>query len=127
MKSITGRNDWNGWCSSTSCFFSTSNRSPRVERRRQPGLERRVLEVRALDLVGHLAQAVQVDRALDAVQVGVAQAELLQQELDHARRAVVGHFQAHRVAEVAVQQLALQRGVQVLDLLLVDEQVASCA
>ena len=38
-------------------------------------------------------------------------------------RAVVGDLQPHRVAEVAVQQLALQRGAQVLDLLLVDEQV----
>ena len=123
MKSITGRKDWNGWCSSTSCFFSTSNMSPAVERRRQSGLERRVLEVRALHLVGHFAQAVKVDRAVDAIQVGVAQAELLQQEFHHALRAVVGHFEPHRVAEVPVEQLALQGGVQVLDLFLVDEQV----
>ena len=50
-------------------------------------------------------------------------AELLEQELDHVLRAVVGHLQPHRVAEVAVQELALQRGVEVLDLLLVHEEV----
>ena len=31
MKSITGRKDWNGWCSRTSCFFSTSKRSAELK------------------------------------------------------------------------------------------------
>jgi hypothetical protein len=109
MKSITGRKDWNGWWSSTSCFFSTSNRSPPSSAAGSPGW--------------NFAHAVKVDRAVDAIEVGVAQAELLQQELHHALRAVVGHFQAHRVAEMPVEELPLQRGVQVLDLFLFDEQV----
>ena len=48
-----------------------------IVRRREAGLERRVLEIRALDLVGNLAQPVQVHRTFDAVQVGLLQAELL--------------------------------------------------
>ena len=48
---------------------------------------------------------------------------MLQQEARHLVRAVVRDLQAHRIAEVALLQLALQRGAQVLDLFLVDEQV----
>src|SRR6185503_9597685 len=96
---------------------------PAIERRRQSRLERGKLEVRALDLVGHRAQPVEVHRAVHAVQIAFAQRELLQQEFDHALRAVIRHLQPHRVAEVAVEQLALQRGVQVLDFLFFDEQV----
>src|SRR5438552_3355690 len=48
---------------------------------------------------------------------------LLQQEFGHALGAVVGDLEPHRVAEVPVQQLALHRGVQVLDLFLVHEQI----
>ena len=46
-----------------------------------------------------------------------AQPELLQQEVASCRRTVVGHFQAHRVAEMALRQFALQRRAQVLRLL----------
>ena len=95
----------------------------RAERRRQARHERRVLERRAIDLLGHFAQPIQVHRPFDAIEVRLAQPELLQQELHHAERGVVGHFEPHGVAEVAMQQLSLQRGVQVLDLLLVDEEV----
>src|SRR2546422_242239 len=94
-----------------------------IDRRREARLERRVLEIRALDLVRDLAQPVQVHRPFDAVQVGLLQAELLQEEFGHALGAVVGDLEPHRVAEVPVQQLALHRGVQVLDLLLVHEQI----
>src|ERR1044072_7394498 len=129
MNSITGRNDWKGWCSRTSFFFRFSKRSPwpserRVAgRARHAGLERRVLERGLVHLVGHLAQAIEVHRAVDPVQVRLLQRELLQQEVHHVLRAVVGDLEAHGVAEVPVQELALERGVQVLDLLLVDEEV----
>ena len=74
--------------------------------------------------LGHLHQAHQVHRAVDLVEVVRAEPELLQQELGHLRRAVVGDLEAHGVAEVALRQLALQRGAQVLHVLLVDEEVA---
>ena len=38
--------------------------------------------------------------------------------------AAVSHFQAHFVAKVTVRQFAAQRGAQILDFFLVDEQVA---
>ena len=40
-----------------------------LQRRGQTGVERRELEVGPLNLVGHLAQAVEIDGAFDAVQV----------------------------------------------------------
>ena len=58
-----------------------------------------------------------------AVEVGVGQLELLQQELRQGLRAVRRDFEPHRRAELALRQLALQRLAQVLHLLLVDPQV----
>jgi hypothetical protein len=86
-------------------------------------VRRAELHVRAIDPVRHLHQAHQVDRAVDAVEVGRLQFELGEQEFGHRLRAVVGHFQAHGVAEVALRQFALQLGAQVGDFFLVDEQV----
>ena len=48
---------------------------------------------------------------------------MLQEKSGHLLRTVVRHLQSHRVAEVALLQLALERGAQVLDLFLVDEEV----
>ena len=89
----------------------------------QAGLERRVHQVRAAHLVRHFAQAVQIHRSVYPVQIRGAEVELLQQEIGDLLRAIVGDFQPHCVAEVAVQQLALHRDAQILDLLLVHEQV----
>ncbi len=85
--------------------------------------ERAELQVRPVHPVGHLDQAHHVDQAMDPVQILLAQAELLEQEVGHRLGAVVGHLQPHRVAEVALRQFALQRDAQVLHLFLVDEQV----
>ena len=94
-----------------------------ADRLGQAGQEGRELEVGAVDPVGHLHQAHQVDRAMDAVKVVVLEAELGEQEFGHRFRAVVGDFEAHGVAEVALRQFALQLGAQVLDFFLVDEEV----
>ncbi len=68
-------------------------------------------------------QAREVDRALHRVEVVALEAELGEQEARHRLRHVVGHLEAHRVAEVALRQFALQRLAQVLHLLLLDEEV----
>ncbi|SPA36045.1 hypothetical protein CBM2637_U10002 [Cupriavidus taiwanensis] len=86
--------------------------------------ERRVFQVRPVDLVRHLHQADQVDRTVDREHLGGCEAKLLLQERGHGARAVVGHLEPHRIAEVPVRQFALQRLAQVLDLFLVDKQLA---
>ena len=94
-----------------------------VERLGQAGDEGRVLEVGAFHPVRHLHQANQIDDARGAVEVVGRQVEVLEQESRHLIGAVVRHLQAHGVAEVALLEFALERGAQVLDLFLVDEQV----
>jgi hypothetical protein len=79
--------------------------------------------VRAIDPVRHLHQANQVHRAIDAVKVGGLEFKLGEQEFGHRLRAVVGDFETHGVAEVALRQFALQLGAQVGDFFLVDEEV----
>ena len=61
---------------------------------------------------------------LTLIQIFRLQFELLQQEFRHGGRTVVGDFQAHRIAEVALRQFALQADAQVLHFFLVHEQVA---
>jgi hypothetical protein len=87
------------------------------------GDEGRELHVRAINPVRYLHQAHQVDRAVDAVEVGRLEVELGEQEFGHRRRAVVGNFEAHGVAEMALRQFALQLGAQVGDFFFVDEEV----
>ena len=89
---------------------------------RQRGDEGGELEVGAVDPVGHLHQAHQVHRAVFLVEVVGVELELFEQEGRHRRRAVVGHLQPHRRAEVALRQFALQGLAQVLGFLVVDEQ-----
>ena len=88
------------------------------------GHERRELEIVARDLVRDAHQAHQIHRTFHAEQVFRFQLELLQQEFGHGGRAVVGDFQPHRIAEVALRQFALQADAQVLHFFLVHEQVA---
>ena len=92
--------------------------------RRAAGTERGELQIGPVDQFRDLHQAHQIHRPVDPVQVLRAELGLLQQELGHGLGAVVGDFQAHRRAQVALRQLALQRGAQVLHFLFVDEQVA---
>jgi hypothetical protein len=89
----------------------------------QPGLEGRIRQVGAIHLIGYRHQAHQVHDARHAVEVVGIQAELLQQEVGHRLRAVIGDLQAHGVAEVALRQFALQCGAQVLHFFVIDEQV----
>ncbi len=90
---------------------------------RQAGHERRVLELVDVDLVDERRQPRQVHRPVAAVEVGVLQLELLQQERGEVRRAIGGDLEAHREAELALRQFALQRLAQVLDFFFVDPQV----
>jgi hypothetical protein len=90
---------------------------------RQPLLERRVLEVGPVHLFDHAHQPREVHGSRDHVEVVALEAELAEEEARHRLRHVVGDFQAHGVAEVALRQLALERLAQVLHLLLLDEEV----
>ena len=95
-----------------------------LELRRHSRPKYRVFEIGARDPVRYAHQAHEVDRAVHAIEVLLAQAELREQELGDLRRTVVGHLKPHLVAKLAVRQLAAQRGAQVLDLFLVHEQLA---
>ncbi len=89
----------------------------------QGGDEGRELEVGAVDPVGYLHQAHQVDRAVLLVEVVGIELKLPEQEGGHRGRAVVGDFQPYRRAVMPLRQLALQGLAQVLGFLVVDEQV----
>ena len=127
MNSITGANDWYGWCSSTSPRRSTLEQVAALcsSGAGSAGLERRELEVGPVHPVGHLAQAVQVDRAVDAVEV----ARRAGRTAAAGTRAIAREQLSATSRRTAspkwrLRQLALERGAQVLHLLLVDEQVA---
>ncbi len=94
-----------------------------ADRPGQAGHEGRKLEVWAIDPVGNLHQAHQIDRAMDAVKIVFLEAELGEQKVVHRFRTVVGDFEANGVAEVAEGQFALQLGAQVGDFFLVNEEV----
>jgi hypothetical protein len=94
-----------------------------VERRGPGRHERRVAQRVDVDLVDQRGEAHQVDRAVAAVELVVAELELREQEPREVLGAAVGDLEAQRHAELPVRQLALQRLAQVLDLLLVEPQV----
>ncbi|MNH05081.1 hypothetical protein D3C79_643950 [compost metagenome] len=85
--------------------------------------ERRVLQLRVAVQAGDAEQAGQVDRAVDLVQLALAEAELLEQVIGQVFRAGIGHFQAHGIAIAAREQLATQGAGQVVDLFGVQRQV----
>ena len=89
------------------------------------GVERRVLQVRAVDLVGDRDEAVEVHRPVDAVDVGVAEAELALEVLDDARRAVGRDLEAAPPPRSCAAPARLSRARRrVHDLLLLDVEVA---
>ena len=124
--SITGLKDWNGWCSRMSPLRIGAEDVAMLAAASWacPGRNGVNFSAGRSTMSGTSHQPHQVDRAVDAVQVLLGELELLQQELGHFRRAGFGHLQAHRIAEVALRQLAGECGAQVLDFLLVHEQVA---
>ncbi len=85
---------------------------------------RHELQLGQVHEVGQLHQAHQVHGAVDPVAVLVVEAALVEQAPHDVGGRVGRHFEAHRVAEMARRQLALQRHAQVGDLVLVDEQLA---
>jgi hypothetical protein len=84
------------------------------------GDEGGVLEVGPLDVVVDRGEAVEVDGAVDAVEVVGLEVELAQQQLGDLGRAGLADLEADGVAEVAGPQLALEGVEQVLDVLLLD-------
>lgn len=72
---------------------------------------------------GDAEQAGQVDRAIDLIQLGLAQVELLEQVIREVFRAGVGDFQTHRVTVTTRKQLATQGAGQVFDVFGVERQV----
>ena len=85
--------------------------------------EGRVLQLRMAVQAGDAEQPREIDRAVDAVQLALAQAELLEQEVGQVLRAGIGHLQAHRIAIAPGNQLAPQRPRQVLDILGIHRKV----
>jgi len=94
-----------------------------IDRRREAGLDGGYLDPGAPNLVRTSRSTVQFTGPSTRYRSASCRPNLLQQEFGHALGAVVGDLEPHGVAEVPVQQLALHRGVQVLDLLLVHEQI----
>ena len=85
--------------------------------------KRRVLQLGVAVQAGDAEQARQVHRAIDRVQLGFVQVELLEQVVGQVLRARVGHFQTHRIAVTTREQLATQRAGQVFDIFGVDRQI----
>jgi hypothetical protein len=65
----------------------------------------------------------QVDRAVDLIQLALAQVELLEQVVREVFRAGVSDFQTHRIAVTTREQLATQRAGQVFDIFGIERQV----
>ncbi len=68
---------------------------------REARTEGRKLQLRVVFQAGNGEQARQVDRAVNLVQLGLGQTELLEQKVGQRFRAVVGHLKAYRVAVAA--------------------------
>ena len=89
-----------------------------------PGRNAGILEIRAGHPVRDVHEPHQIDRAVHAIEIVLTEIELGEQKIGDVLRAVFRDLQPHLVAELAVRQLAAQRGAQVLHLLLVDEELA---
>ena len=97
------------------------------QRRRETRRKLRELEIRPVHCIGHLHETHQVDRSSHLVEVIRTKVKLLQQKVGNFRRAQVGDLKTNRIAEMALRKLALQRKAQILDLLLINKQIAvSC-
>src|SRR5579863_866593 len=86
--------------------------------------ERRVLEFGAVHQIVYGHQAIQVHLSRDLVQVVLGESELPEQEFENFLGTIVRGFQSHRIAEAARGELAFDGAQQVVDLFLLDEQIA---
>jgi hypothetical protein len=118
-----GANDWNGWCSSMSPLRAMSSKTSSAPSSGGPCC-RRVLQVGPIDEVVDRDDAVQVDRPIDAVELGGVEGE---------RRAGTEISYGLHVAATSSRtaspklrscELALHGAEQVVGLFLVDPQVA---
>ena len=85
--------------------------------------ERQVLQFWVAVQTGDAEQTRQVDRAVDLIELGLGQVELLEQVVGQMLGAGVGHFQAYRITVAPREQLAAQGTRQVFDVFGVDGQV----
>ena len=86
-------------------------------------LKRRKQQISARTHVRHLHQARQIDRAVHPRQIRFLQFKLLQQVSHHMRRAILPHFEPHRIAKMALRQFPLQGLAQIGHFLFIDEQI----
>src|SRR5690606_39493190 len=77
----------------------------RVDAGQRAGLERRELQVGALDQVVHLHRAVEIDRAVDPVDRVLGEVEVLEQGADDRLGTVVGNLQPYGAQVTAPHQL----------------------
>src|SRR3954471_10680293 len=89
----------------------------------QPRNEHRKLQIWPVHPVGHIDEPHEVDRPFDTIEVLLAEVELRKQKIDDLLRTIVGDFQPHFIAELALRKATAQCSAQVLDLLLVDEEL----
>ena len=91
---------------------------------RHSGRERRIFELRTIDQIVYREQAVEVHGTRHLVGIGARELEVLEQIRGELVRAVVRRLESHRVAVAAFEQLALERVLQIVHVLVVDEQIA---
>ena len=94
------------------------------EGRQRALLELRELQIGPFDLIVDCVDPVHVDRAGQAIHVRFVELEIVHQVIGDRFRAGIGDFDAHRAREAAPAQFVAQREREVLDIFLVDEQLA---
>ena len=113
-------------------YVAALQRLEHVDRRRRldrapggewvAGMNAGVLQVLAVE-VGDVVQPAQVERPGQPEHLGLGDAELADQQLEHVLVDVLLDLEPHRRAEPAAQQLLLQRLEQVLGVVLLDLEV----
>src|ERR1700722_13865535 len=91
---------------------------------RQARRENRIFQVRPLHQVIDGRQPVEIHPPTDAIHVYVVKRELAQEKLRHVFGAVARGLESYGGAITSMSELAFERAAQVVDLFLVDEQVA---
>ena len=99
-------------------------RSGFAQRARILRRERRKFQIGAVHHVRHRNQAHKVYRAFHLIQLIARELKLFQQKLANVIRALVGNFQPHAVAKIAVAQFILHRRAQVAQIIVFHRQIA---
>ena len=86
--------------------------------------KRRKLQIGAVHHVRHRNQPHQIHRAFHLIQLIARELKLFQQKLANIIRTLVGNFQPHTVAKIAVAQFVLNRRAQVAQIVVFHRQIA---